>query len=96
VILTIASIILLAALISPTGLFAGIERGFDALGHAASRLVTLVLLSAIFYSFFLPFGLLFRRGRRDSMKRFYEPEAHTYWSPRERERESVEALRRKF
>ena len=86
VIFTVASTITLAALISPEGLFARIEAGFRAAARIVGRFLTWILLSWIFYGFFLPFGALFRRGRRDSMKRFYEPEALSYWSscePRE-------------
>ena len=32
-------------------------------------------------SAFLPYGWLFRRGHRDSMRRFYDAEAESYWTP---------------
>jgi hypothetical protein len=82
-VLAIASSILLAALISPSGLFAGIERLFRALGRALGRVLTWVLLVPLFYLVFLPFGRLLRRGRRDRLKRFYEPDAPSYWEPLE-------------
>ncbi len=75
VVLSIASVVLLSALVSPTGLFAGIERAFRALGISFGRL----LLAAVFYLFFLPFGALFRRGKNDRMRRFYELDAASYW-----------------
>lgn len=86
VVASIASFIGLSALISPLGLFAAIERGFAALGVWVGRGLTWLILPVIFYLVFTPFHLLFRRGRRDAMKRFYEPAAATYWSPRERGR----------
>jgi hypothetical protein len=86
VVASIGSFIGLAALASPLGLFAAIERGFAALGLQVGRVLTWLILPAIFYLFFAPFHLLFRSGRRDAMKRFYEPQAPTYWSPRERGR----------
>ena len=29
----------------------------------------------------MPFGKLFRRGQRDKMRRYYEPDRETYWAP---------------
>jgi hypothetical protein len=71
----------LSALISPTGLFAGFQNLFAALGRWTGRVLTLVLMAVIFVLFFLPFGKLFRRGRRDRMRRWLEPEARSYWEP---------------
>ena len=96
VIFSIASAITVAALISPTGLFAGIEAAFRATGRALGRLLTWILLSSIFYAFFLPFGALFRRGRRDSMKRFYDPEAPSYWSSREPREAGLDFYKRQY
>ncbi len=80
VVWTIAGIILASALLSPRGLFAGIEKLFVSVGAGIGRAITWIVLPAIFYLMFFPFGVLLRRGRRDSMKRFYEPDADTYWS----------------
>jgi hypothetical protein len=81
VVFCVGSVILLAALVSPTGLFAGIEGLFATLGRWTGRLLTWILMLPLFYLFFLPFGALLRRGRRDRLLRFYEREANTYWEP---------------
>ena len=81
VVFTIATIVLLAALISPHGLYAGIERLLEALGRVTGRALSWVSLSLIFYAIFLPFGALFRRGARDSLQRCYEADAESYWTP---------------
>jgi hypothetical protein len=78
----VAGIILMAALVSPTALYAGIQRMFEALGQALGRGLTFVLMSGLFYAFFFPFGKLLRRGRRDRMKRWFEADAVTYWEAR--------------
>ena len=44
--------------------------------------MTWIVMVPIFYGVFLPFGLLFRRGRRDRMKRYYDPDAQSYWEER--------------
>ena len=82
VVMSIATLILLSALLSPAGLYAGIERLFAALGRRVGAGLTWIVLPLIFYLIFLPFGTLFRSGRRDPMKRFYEADAESYWSPR--------------
>ncbi len=80
---SIACIIGLAALVSPFGVFAAIERSFAALGGWVGTALTWIVLPAIFYLFFTPFSLLFRRGRRDSMKRRFDAGAMSYWTSRE-------------
>ena len=79
---TIAGIVLASALFSPTGLYAAIDRAFQALGRWIGRILSWILLPALFYLVFFPFGALFRRGRKDTMKRFFETGSDTYWSPR--------------
>jgi hypothetical protein len=83
VVLVVAGVILFSALVSPTVLYAGIEGLLARLGRLTGQAITWVLLVPLFYLFFLPFGLLLRRGRRDRMKRFFEPGAETYWEPHE-------------
>ncbi len=78
---TIAGLVLLSALLSPTGLYRAIDRAFHALGRGIGRALTWLLLPALFYLVFFPFGALFRRGRRDTMTRFFETDRDTYWSP---------------
>ena len=81
VVLALATIVLLTALLSPRGLYAGIERLLEALGNVTGRALSWISLSLIFYTIFLPYGWLFRRGHRDSMRRFYDVKAESYWTP---------------
>jgi hypothetical protein len=78
-----AALLLCSALVSPGGLYAGWLRLFAATGRLAGRLLGYALLVPLFYAFFLPFGLLLRRGRRDRLARRFDPDAPTYWEPRE-------------
>ncbi|UCE86720.1 MAG: hypothetical protein JSU66_03010 [Deltaproteobacteria bacterium] len=96
VIATIGTIILLSALLSPTGLYAAIERGFTALGVHLGRFLTWLSMLTLFYLFFLPFGLLFRRGAKDPMRRFYTPDAATYWEDRELGRRGSSSHERQY
>jgi len=74
-----AAILLLAALASPRGLYAVLDGMARAIGRRIGRVLTWLLLVPLFYLFFTPFGLLFRRGRRDRLKRYSDGEAPTYW-----------------
>ena len=65
------------------GVYATIERGIDALARRTGIALGWVLLVPVFYLFFLPFGLVMRRGRRDRMQRRFETEAISYWESRE-------------
>ena len=82
VVITIATLNLVAALLSPLGAFARIEHWVGSFAHAVGGGLTWLLLVPLFALFFVPFRLLLRRGTRDAMKRFYMPDAPTYWRQR--------------
>ena len=75
----LTSVMLFCALASPHGLYVLLRRLFDATGRVVGHATTWVVMIPIFYLFFLPFGKLLRRGRRDRLRRYYESEAETYW-----------------
>jgi hypothetical protein len=77
----LAALVLFAVLVSPTGLYAGLQRLFEATGRVVGRGMTWLVMVPLFYLFFLPFGLLMRRGRRDRLRRFCDGGASTYWEP---------------
>lgn len=81
VVFCISAIVLFSALVSPSGLYRAIQGLFAMLGNFTGRVLTWLTLVPLFYLFFLPFGLLMRRGRRDRMKRFFEPDTESYWEP---------------
>jgi len=77
----VSTIVLLSALLSPTGIYRAVEGLFTTLGNATGRALTWLMLVPLFYLFFLPFGFLLRRGRRDQLKRRFEPDQESYWEP---------------
>ena len=79
------TLVLLLSLLSPRGLFAAFRRAMEGLAEKVGLMLSWILLPAIFYTFFVPFGALFRRGKRDAMKRFYDPGAASYWVERDRD-----------
>ena len=78
----LAALVAAAALVSPTGLYLALTRLFTATGRLVGRALGWILLPGLFFLVFAPFRFLFRRGRRDSMKRYFEPDAESYWSRR--------------
>ena len=90
---SISALLALAALISPLGIYAMLERALGALVHWTGVLLTRVLMALIFYGVFTPFGWIFRRGRRDPLRRYADATAGTYWEVAERGR-SASASRR--
>ena len=81
--LSAATLILVSALFSPGGVYATLERVLVAIAQRLGWALTWVLMVLLFYLFFVPFGMVFRRGKRDRMKRFFDSEAETYWESHE-------------
>lgn len=96
VVWSITGLVLASALVSPTGLFAAIERGFSQLGAWVGAALTWIVMPPVFYLIFLPFGLMFRRGRSDALKRYTDAEATTYWKDRDPEWEATRSRERPF
>jgi hypothetical protein len=78
----IGTLTLLLALASPGGAYAALSRGVDRVGALIGALLTWVLLTPVFFLFFVPFGLLMRRGARDRLRRRFERERASYWTKR--------------
>ncbi len=77
-----AGVVLFAALASPDGLYSAIGRGLAHLGHGIGRLFAIVLLTPVYWLFFVPFGRLLRGGRRDKLERWFDRGAASYWHRR--------------
>ena len=86
IVLTVSALLFLAALLSPTGAYALVERAFAALSRTVGRLLNGLTLPILFYGVFTPLGAILRRGKRDALQRFFERERPTYWSDRSGER----------
>lgn len=74
-----ATLLFIAALASPTSLYPGFQRFFELTERLVGGVLTWMIMVLLFYLFFLPFGLLFRRGKKDRLKRHRDAEATTYW-----------------
>ena len=83
VVATIGTLTLILALASPGRAYAAIDRMLQKLSGAVGGAVAWLVLMPVFIGFFVPFGLIFRRGEKDPMKRQFAPGATSYWRERE-------------
>lgn len=80
---SIATFVLLSAIISPGGLFAGIEKFIGKLAFGVGVVLTWVTLAPIYFLFFLPFRVLARGGAKDKMNRVFPDAAkQSFWVDR--------------
>lgn len=96
IVFTVASVVGFSALVAPTSLYSGIERGFAGLGRLTGQALGWILLVPVFYLVFAPFRILLRRGRRDRLQRTIDPDAATYWEPHEGMRTASDSYLRQF
>ena len=55
------------------------------LGKLLHRLVSPIVLGALYFAVLTPFGMLFRRIKRDPLGLEIKPQAPTYWIKREKQ-----------
>jgi hypothetical protein len=93
----VSALLLLAAMLSPTRIYRGIQIGVSAAARAVGTALTVVLLTPLFFLFFMPFRILLRSGRRDRLARaFPEPSASSFWIDRDGAEVTAESYRRQF
>ncbi len=93
---TLAGLNGLAAWCSPAGIYAAISKILEALGRGIGQVLTALLLTPVYWLFFAPFGLLFRRGRNDSLARRSDASASSYWTERPAEDPTLERYERQY
>ena len=96
VIFGLAGFVLLAALVSPTGLYGIIRSFLRWLGYYTGQGLGWLLLVPLYYLAFFPFGQILRRGRRDRLKRYFDADAVTYWEPHEGPTAASNSRRRQY
>lgn len=80
--LSISVLTAVLAITSPTKGYLALTRAVDRLGALIGTALTWLLLAPVFFLFFVPFGLLARRGKRDRIGRRFDRSAATYWITR--------------
>lgn len=80
---TIAGVLTLIGLASPTGLYQKIKLGMEKFGAFLGQVMSWILLVPVYWLFFTPFHFIFRGGKKDAMTRWIDKSADTYWVTRE-------------
>jgi len=80
--LALAALTLIVTLTVP-GVLTPPNRAWMKLGEWLRRIVSPVVLGAIFYGVFTPVGFFMRMAGRDALRRRFEPAAQTYWIERD-------------
>ncbi|MBK8168955.1 MAG: hypothetical protein IPK60_01270 [Sandaracinaceae bacterium] len=75
----LAGITLLLAVFSPTHAYPILSRGVELLARLVGIVLTYILLVPVFLLFFVPFGLLARRGKNDRLNRDFDRARASYW-----------------
>ncbi len=81
---------LVLGLLSPLSGFAVFEKAVGALAWLLGTLAGWLTLIPLYLLFFLPFGLLFRRGNRDRLARRFPGNQESYWCERDSKKSSYE------
>jgi len=72
----------LVALIKPT-LLTGLNKLWIKLGLLLGKVVSPIALGILFYIIITPIGLLIRINGKDPLRLKFDPNAKSYWIPRE-------------
>ena len=75
---------------------APLNRAWMRLADLLNRIVSPIVLGAMYYAVLTPFGLAMRLAGRDPMRKRFEPAAPTYWIARQPPGPAPESLRDQF
>ena len=84
------------ALLSPLRAYAAVDLALTRIGRSLGLVVGWVALTPVYLLFCVPFGLLFKRGANDPMRRTLSPHGATYWRERPADDDVLERVRRPF
>ena len=91
----IGAVLAVAALLLPR-LLVPLNRAWTALGWALHRVVSPLVMGAIFFGVVWPIGLSLRLAGKDLLRLRREPGAPSYWIPREPPGPAGESMRQQF
>jgi len=88
-------VLLLLAALAPAAL-RPLHRVWLPAAGALARGITWVLLTAVFYLVFTPYGMILRARGKDPLERRFEPDRDSYWIPRRDEGFDPERLKKQY
>lgn len=78
----VAAVFALVALVKPA-LLAGLNRLWIKIGVLLGKVVSPIALGILFYGVFTPIGAVIRFSGKDPLRLKFDPDADSYWIPRE-------------
>lgn len=87
---------LIAAALAHPRLLAPLNRAWTALGWALHRVVSPLVMGAIFFGVVAPIGLLLRLAGKDLLRLRREPDAPSYWIARHPPGPTPDSMRQQF
>jgi hypothetical protein len=80
VVAAVALFFLILALASPLGLYRRLTELLDRFAHVVGAAVTWVLMTVLYYVFFLPVGLFLRAGGKLGITHGFDRRLASYWT----------------
>jgi hypothetical protein len=96
VVAAIAILFFLLAVAAPLTLYPQVMALLDRFGHLVGTAVTWVLMTVLYYLFFLPVGLLLRAGGKLGITTRPDRGLPSYWSPADERQRAPAAYRKQF
>jgi len=96
VVAAIALLFTLLALLAPLTAYKSVTRALDRFAHAVGTAVTWVLLTVMYYLFFVPLGWFLRVRGKLAITRSFDPGLKSYWTSLEDRARTPESYRRQF
>lgn len=82
IVCSIALLLAVLAFVAPIAVYEPIKRGIAWLSIMVGLAISFVVLLLLYYLFFVPFGLLFRKGGRNKLGLAFVKEQPSYWVDR--------------
>jgi len=92
---TLGALLIAAALVHPR-ILVPLNRAWTALGLLLHRVVTPVIMGAIFFSVVTPIGILLRLAGKDLLRLRRDPDARSYWLERYPPGPAPDSMRQQF
>ena len=96
VVAAVALLFFLVAVAAPLTLYPKVTALLDRFAHAVGTTLTWVLMTLLYYLFFLPVGLLLKAGHKLAITTRFDRALPTYWSPADERQRAPEAYRKQF
>ncbi len=96
VVAAVAVLFTLLALAAPLTAYKSVTRALDRFAHAVGTAVTWVLLTIMYFLFFLPLGWFLRMRGKLAITRSFDPGLKSYWTSLEDRARTPESYRRQF